>query len=72
MLVRISPDGTETVVRKGVMDYTLCSEGVICSNGKEILLIGSDGTEKVIAKAELAEKLSVINENTDTDDKKSE
>ena len=72
VLVRISPDGTETVVRKGVMDYTLCSEGVICSNGKEILLIGSDGTEKVIAKAELAEKLSVINENTDTDDKKSE
>lgn len=62
VLVRISPDETETVLYKGVLDYTLCSEGVICSNGKEILLIGKDGSEKVIAKAELAEKLSVIND----------
>ena len=62
VLVRISPDETETVLCKGVLDYTLCDEGVICSNGKELLLIGKDGNEKVIAKAELAEKLSVINE----------
>lgn len=62
VLVRISPDETETILCKGVLDYTLCGEGVICSNGKELLLIGKDGSEKVIAKAELAEKLSVINE----------
>ena len=60
VLVRISPDETETVLCKGVLDYTLCNEGVICSNGKELLLIGKDGNEKVIAKAEMAEKLSVI------------
>lgn len=62
VLVRISPDETETILCKGVLDYTLCSEGVIFSNGKEIILIGKDGSEKVIAKAEFAEKLSVINE----------
>ena len=61
VLVRISPDETETVLCKGVLDYTICSEGVICSNGKELILIDRDGGEKVIAKAELAEKLSVIN-----------
>ena len=61
VLVRISPDETETILCKGVLDYTICSEGVICSNGKELLLISNDGSEKVIAKAELAEKLSVIN-----------
>ena len=64
VLVRISPDEKETILCKGVLDYTLCSEGVICSNGKELLLIGSDGSEKVIAKAELAEKLSVLNEKS--------
>ena len=61
VLVRISPDETETVLCKGVLDYTVCSDGVICSNGKELILIDKDGSEKVIAKAELAEKLSVIN-----------
>jgi len=64
VLVRISPDETETILCKGVLDYTLCDEGVICSNGKELILIGKDGSEKVIAKAELAEKLSVINEKS--------
>ena len=60
VLVRISPDKTETVLCKGVMDYTLCDEGIICSNGKELLLIDRDGSEKALCKAELAESISVI------------
>ncbi len=59
-LVKISPDGSETVLRKGVMDYTLCDEGVILSNGKELILLDKNGEEKVIANAEFAENINVI------------
>ena len=71
VLVRVAPDGSETVIGKGIMDYTLCDEGVLCSNGKELLLIDGDGGEKVIAKAELAEKLCVIKEDTASEGQKS-
>lgn len=64
VLVRVSPDEKETILCKGVLDYTLCSEGVVCSNGKELLLIRNDGSEKVIAKAEFAEKLSILSEDS--------
>lgn len=59
VLVKVSPDGSETVLKKGVLDYTLCGEGVIYSNGKELILLGKDG-EKVIADASFAENISVI------------
>ena len=71
VLVRVALDGSETVIGKGIMDYTLCDEGVLCSNGKELLLIDGDGAEKVIAKAELAEKLCVIKEGTASEGQKS-
>ena len=70
VLVRISPDKTETVLCKGVMDYTLCDEGIICSNGKELLLIDRDGSEKVLCKAELAESISVISGEAAASDNK--
>ena len=69
VLVRVSPDEKETILCKGVLDYTLCSEGVVCSNGKELLLIRNDGSEKVIAKAEFAEKLSILSEDSAAEEK---
>lgn len=60
VLVRVSPDGEHKVIKKGVLDYAVCDEGIVCSNGKELLLIGKDGEESVIAKAGFAQALSII------------
>ena len=60
VLVKAAPDGSETVLKKGVLDYTLCDEGVMISNGKELILLDKNGEEKVIANAALAENINVI------------
>lgn len=60
VLVKVAPDGSETVLKKGVLDYTLCDDGVIFSNGKELILLDRNGEEKVIANAAFAENINVI------------
>ena len=60
VLVKVAPDGSETVLKKGVLDYALCSEGIIISNGKELILLENSGEEKVIANANFAENINVI------------
>lgn len=61
-LVKISPDGEETVVRRGVQDYLLLENGeLVISNGRSVIHIGKDG-ETVLAKAELAHSLCRIPE----------
>ena len=60
MLVKKAPDGSETIIKKGVLDYTFSDEGIVYSNGKEIILIGNDGEEKVIAKASFADNLIIL------------
>lgn len=61
-LVKISPDGEETVVRRGVQDYLLLeNDELVISNGKAVIHIGKDG-ETVLSKAELAHSLCIIPE----------
>lgn len=61
VLVKREADGTETVLKKGVLDYSLCDEGVLISNGRQITLL-ADGSEKLIAKAYLARNIRAINQ----------
>lgn len=61
-LVKKSPDGEETVVRRGVQDYLLLENGeLVISNGKAVIHIRRDG-ENVLAKAVLAHSLCGIPE----------
>lgn len=62
VLVRIAPDGTETVLKRGVMDYAVLPDGsVVCSNGRSLLHI-TDSGEEVIAKAKMAQNICVLGE----------
>ncbi len=59
-LVRIAPDGTETVLKRGVLDYCVCKDGsILCSNGRYILRL-QDGTEEKLVQAKLATCLTVL------------
>ena len=60
VLVKRSPDGSEEVLRKGVLDFNLTDSGeVIFSNGKHIYKIDESGGETHIAKAALAVNISI-------------
>jgi len=60
VLVRTEADGKETVIKRGVLDYTVLDNGdIICSNGKALIRIG-EGGEEIIAKAKLAHSICVI------------
>lgn len=60
VLVRIAPDGTETVLKRGVMDYAVLSDGsIVCSNGRSLLHI-TDSGEELIAKAKMAQNICVL------------
>ncbi len=62
VLIRRSPDGTEEILAKGVLDYTLCPDGsVVYSNGKHILLRNADGSVSEIVKEKLASRLVAVN-----------
>ncbi len=57
VLIKREADGTETVIKRGVLDYTVCSDGkLLISNGRHITMI-ENGKETHIAKAHLAMNL---------------
>lgn len=59
-LVKRAPDGTETVLAKGVMDYTLLDSGVILySDGRFVRKLSGGNSEKV-CRIDLASCISVI------------
>lgn len=61
VLIRRTADGSEDIVKKGVLDYVLDGSGnVIVSNGRHLLRIDRDGNESHIAKARLAVNLAVM------------
>ena len=62
VLVKRTPDGSEEVIAKGVLDYTLFGDSVVWSNGSHILQRTADGTEQSIAKVKLASHLQCIAE----------
>ncbi|MDE6592539.1 MAG: hypothetical protein K2K57_05680 [Oscillospiraceae bacterium] len=62
VLLKIEADGEETVIKKGVLDYTVCPDGsLLISNGRHIISV-KDGTETHIAKAYLAMNLTPFEE----------
>ncbi|MCM1524529.1 MAG: hypothetical protein NC120_08750 [Ruminococcus sp.] len=57
-LVKREADGSETVVKKGVLDYCICRDGkILVSNGRHIILLDGE-KETHIAKAHLAVNLT--------------
>ncbi len=60
VLIKREADGEETVIKKGVLDYTVCSDGkLIISDGRRISVI-EDGKETQLAKAYLAVNLTPV------------
>lgn len=45
-------DGEDRLIRKGVLSYRLCDEGVLYSNGSYVLLRRPDGSEEKLIKAD--------------------
>lgn len=61
VLIRRTADGSEEIIKKGVLDYVLEGDGnVIISNGRHLLRIDRDGNETHIAKAKLAANLVAV------------
>ena len=61
VLVKIDSNGNETVIKKGILDYTVLEDGsIICSNGRYILHL-KDNEEIVLTKAKLAHSMCIIN-----------
>lgn len=50
-LCRRAPDGTVSVLKKGVIAYRVSDEGIYLSNGSEILLLTEKGEEKICSLA---------------------
>ncbi len=65
VLVRRTDDGKEEVMAKGVLDYCLCQDGFVYSNGSHILHRRQDGRTEQVAKAHIALRLTAI-EQEDT------
>lgn len=59
MLIKRLADGSEEIIKKGVLDYVLCDKDIIISNGRHIIRIAPDGTETHITKAKLAMNITV-------------
>lgn len=60
VLVKREADGTETVLKRGVLDYTVCADGkILVSNGRHISLLEGE-KETHIAKAYLAMNLTEV------------
>lgn len=61
VLVRRAPDGTEEVLAKAVLDYTLCADGsVVYSNGAHILRRSADGTVENVVKTRMGRNLVIV------------
>lgn len=60
-LIKRSPDGKVTTVKKGVIAYAPLKDGsVIAGNGKYLLKISADGVTEKICEAPLTTEISVI------------
>ena len=60
VLVRRSPDGSEEILKKGVLDYNIDDSGnIVYSNGRHIIRIDAEGNETHITKASLAINLTL-------------
>lgn len=62
-LCRIAPSGEMTVLKKGVVAFTVADNGIYYSNGSAILHLNPDGNETLITKADRVTQLSILEED---------
>lgn len=61
VLIKRTADGSEEIIKKGVLDYIIDGDGnIIVSNDRHLLRIDKDGNETHIAKAKLAVNLTLV------------
>ncbi len=61
VLIKRSPDGNETVLKRGVLSYCVIDDDtIIISNGNHIFSISPDGNQEHIAKAKLAVNMCTV------------
>lgn len=58
-LIKATPDGTMTVIKKGVMSYCLADDKILLSNGKHVLSIDKDNQETLLLEQKMVRKISV-------------
>lgn len=60
VLIKRSPDGSEKIIKKGILDFNITDSGeIIFSNGRHISKIDENGNETHITKAVLAVNISI-------------
>ena len=60
VLIKRSPDGSEKIIKKGILDFNITDSGeIIFSNGRYISKTDEDGNETRITKAALAVNISI-------------
>ena len=62
-LCRLAPSGEITVLKRGVIAYTLAENGIYYSNGSAILHLDSDGKETLITKVDCATRIAACEED---------
>ena len=60
VLIKRSPDGSEKILKKGILDFNIAENGeIIFSNGRHIMKLDKDGNETHITKASLAVNIAI-------------
>ncbi|MCI8434548.1 MAG: hypothetical protein HFK10_01095 [Clostridia bacterium] len=54
------PDGSETVLKKGVTAYDLTDEGIVYTNGKRVYLLDKTGKTQKLAEGKLILQVAVL------------
>ena len=60
VLVRRTPDGQEEIIARSVLDYCLCADGIVYSNGSHILHRTASGKTEQLTKARLAARMQCV------------
>lgn len=59
-LVKRGLDGAQTVLKKGVLDFDVNSDGeIVYSNGKYLVHLGADGNEEILQQMDFARRVRV-------------
>lgn len=60
-LIKRTPDGNETILKKGILDYALYENGdIIYSNGNYLIKLNANGTEELLTKTKMAKSITVM------------
>jgi len=61
-LMKLNKNGQINTVKKGIIDFDIDKEGnIVYSNGKYLIQLKTDGSEEVLDKCDLAQKIRICN-----------